>query len=159
MNFRFENKINTLDVWKLSMYNIYHSIIGVYNAIFAVAIVLMTVKLWDPTKQVIMTFLVVCCVTFPIVQPISIYLRARRQVKAIPKDMVYEIDDTGIHITIGSGNRTHVTWNRVRDIQKNFGMLIFVIEDGKGYMLTDRTLGSQKAELLEFLETKTKHQL
>lgn len=159
MSFRFENKINTLDVWKLSMYNIYHSIIGVYNAIFAVAIILMTVKLWDPQKQVLMTVLVICCVVYPIVQPVAIYRRASRQVGAIPKDMVYEIDDAGIHISVGKSQKSHVTWSRLRAIRKDYGMVILMIEDGKGYMLTNRTLGTQKAAFLEYLESKAEGQL
>lgn len=156
MNFRFESKISTWDMWKLSMHNIYHSMIGVCNSIFAVAIILLTVKFWDPQKQVLMGLLVLCCVLYPVIQPIAIYMRASRQVKAIPKDMVYEIDDAGIHITVGN-QKAHVTWNRVRGIRKEYGMTIIAIEGGKGYMLTDRTLGSQKAEFLEYLESKAEH--
>ncbi len=155
MNFRFESNINTWDIWKLSMYNIYHSMVGVCNAIFAVAIVLLTIRFWDPKQELLMALLVLCCIVYPVIQPVAIYRRASKQVKALPANMVYEINDTGIHITVGE-QKTHVTWNRVRGIRKEYKMIILALDGGRGYMLTDRMLGTQKGDFLDFLEAKVK---
>lgn len=153
MEFRFESKISTWDIWKLSMNNIYHSIVGVYNAIMAVAIIALTVKFWSDMGAFLRGVLVLCCILFPILQPLLIYRRAAKQVSSLPKDMVIEINETGLHIT-GEDQKSHVSWNRVKKIILERGMIILAIESGKGYMLTDKVLGTQKNELIEFLQTK-----
>ena len=153
MEFRFESKISTWDIWKLSMNNIYHSIVGVYNAIMAVAIIALTVKFWSDMGAFLRGVLVLCCILFPILQPLLIYSRAAKQVSSLPKDMVIEINETGLHIT-GEDQKSHVSWNRVKKIILERGMIILAIESGKGYMLTDKVLGTQKNELIEFLQTK-----
>lgn len=153
MKFRFESKISTWDIWKLSMNNIYHSIVGVYNAIMAVAIILLTVKFWNDMGAFLRGTLVLCCILFPILQPLLIYRRAAKQVASLPKDMVIEINETGLHIT-GDAQKSHVSWNRVKRVILERGMIILAIESGKGYMLTDKVLGTQKDELINFLQTK-----
>lgn len=155
MEFRFECKVTAMDMWKLSMSHIYHNILGVYNAIFAVAIILLTIKFWDPGNGLLMGVLLFACLLFPVIQPIAIYLRAIPQVSALPKDMVMVINDTGLHITAGE-NRAHVTWNRVKGTIMERNMIILAIEDGKGYMLTNKVLGTQKEALVRFVESKLK---
>lgn len=100
-----------------------------------------------------MGLLVLCCVTYPIMQPLMVYLRASKQVAALPKDMIITINDTGLHIT-ADNQKAHITWSRVRGVIKNYGMIILAVEDGRGYMLTDKILGTQKEALLEFLESR-----
>lgn len=156
MEFRFESKISTWDMWKLSMNNIYHSIVGVYNLILAVALILLTVRFWNDMGIFLKGLLVLCCILFPILQPLLIYRRAAKQVSALPKDMTIEINETGLHVT-GDGQKSHISWNRVKRVILERGMIILAIESGRGYMLTDKTLGTQKEELLNFLQTKIKN--
>ena len=157
MEFRFEDKITALDVWKLSMYHVYRSLAGVCNVVFAVAIICATIKLWNPREGMLMSILLFCCVLFPVIQPLMIYTRAARQMAALPKDMVYEINESGIHIIAGN-QKSHLTWNRVRGVIKEHGMVILATDAGRGYMLTDKTLGTQKDSFIEFLESKLEHE-
>lgn len=154
MEFRFDSKISTWDMWKLSMNNIYHSIVGVYNTIMAVAIILLTIKFWNEVGGFLKGVLLLCSILFPILQPLLIYRRAAKQVSSMPKDMMLEINDTGIHVTTDA-QKTHISWNRVKQIILQRGMIIIAIESGMGYMLTDRSLGAQKEELLNYLQSKT----
>lgn len=153
MEFQFESNITAWDIWKLSMRNIYRSIVGLCNIIFSVAIILLTIKFWGPNQEFLMGLLVLCCVTYPIMQPVMVYLRASKQVAALPKDMIITINETGLHIT-ADNQKAHITWSRVRGVIRNYGMIIIAVEDGRGYMLTDKILGTQKEALLEFLESK-----
>lgn len=153
MEFRFESKISTRDIWKLSMNNIYHSIVGVYNAILAVAIILLTVKFWNDVGAFLKGALLLCSILFPVLQPLLIYRRAAKQVASLPKDMVIEINETGLHVT-ADNQISHISWNRVKKVILERGMIILAIESGKGYMLTDRSLGTQKEALVSFLQTK-----
>ena len=156
MEFRFENKLRAVDIWKVSMYRVYHSMVGVCNIVFSVAVILLTVKIWNPREALLMSFLLICCILFPVIQPLMIYSRASGQVATLPEEMVYEINDTGVHITTEL-QKCHITWNRLRGVMKEYGMIILATEAGRGYMLTDKTLGAQKDSLLAFLEAKMEH--
>lgn len=155
MSFRFECKVTAWDMWKLSMGHIYHSIVGVYNIILAVALILLTVKLWDPEKGFLMGILIFVSVLFPVIQPVVVYFRAASQVAALPEELVLEINDTGIHVT-ADGQLLHLDWSRIKGTIVERNMLILAIDGGKGYMLTNKVLGSQKEELLQFVESKLK---
>lgn len=158
MEFRLEPKVTALDMWKLSMRHIYKSMVGVCNLIFAVAIVLLTLKFWNETEAFIKGVLVFCCILFPVMQPLSVYMRATKQVKSLPQDMILVIDETGLHIT-GDNQKSHMPWNRIKGLIKEKGMLIFAVDGGRGYMLTDSVLGSQKEALITFVESKIKTKL
>ena len=153
MEFQFENKVSAWDMWKLSMYHIYHSMVGLSNIVFSVAIILLTVKLWNPEQELLMSLLVLCCVFFPIMQPLSVYFRAAKQVAALPKNMNIQVNETGIHVS-AEDQKAHVPWNRVKGIIKERGMVILAADAGRGYMLTDKMLGEQKEAFLEFVELK-----
>ena len=94
MEFRFEDKMTALDMWKLSMHHIYHSLVGWCNAIFSVAIILLTIKLWDPEKGFLMGCLLLASVAYPIVQPVMVYLRGAKQVAALMSPVyMYPVTD------------------------------------------------------------------
>lgn len=156
MEFRFDNKITALDVWKLSMHHIYRSVAGVCNIVFSIAIILLTVKFWDSVNEGVMLMLLFACTLFPIVQPLMVYKRAKRQIATLPKDMVIEINETGLHVT-GHNQKSHIPWNRIRRVIKEYGMIVLTAEDNRGYMLTDKTLGEHKESFLQFVESKIKN--
>lgn len=155
MEFRFETKVTAWDMWKLSMRHIYKSMVGLCNLIFAAAIIALTYRFWNEVEAFMKGLLVFCCILFPIMQPLMIYMRAAKQVKALPQNMVLEIDNTGLHIT-GDDQKSHIPWSRVRGLIKEKGMLILAVDSGRGYMLTDRILGTQKEALIAFVESKVK---
>lgn len=156
MEFRFENTLTAGDLWKLSMHHIYHSLVGLCNIIFAVAIILLTIRFWNPRQEVLMGILVLLCILYPLMQPIMIYLRSAKQVKTLPKDMVIEINESGVHIT-GDGQKSHIPWARVRGMIREPNMLIIAGEAGRGYMLTNKMLGARKDDFIEYVESKLKN--
>lgn len=149
--FRFRSSVTAWDLWRMSMHRIYHSLVGVSNLVLAVALIALTVRFWDPHQQVLMSLLVLACILFPVLQPVSVYLRAARQVSALPEDLELLIDETGLH-TACNGQKNHVSWKQIRGLMQEHGMLILAAESGIGYLLTDRMLGEQKAELITYVE-------
>lgn len=153
MEFRFENKITVWDMWKLSMRNIYGSLVGIVNAVFSVAIIAFTVRFWNALPIFVRGLLVFCCIIYPVLQPIMVYRRSAQQVATLPKDMVYEINDTGLHIS-ADNQKSHITWKQVRRVIKEKNMIILAIEGGRGYMLTNKALGDQREALWDYLQAK-----
>lgn len=156
MEFRFESKVTIGDIWKLSMRHIYGSMVGVCNVVFSIAIVLLTYRFWNEISDFLKGLLVMMCIIFPIVQPIMIYFRAKKQIDSLPKDLVLTINETGIHVS-GDNQKTHIVWNRVRGVIREKGMILLAIDSGRGYMLTDRVLGTQKDAFLEYVDSKVKN--
>lgn len=154
MEFRFENKITAMDYWKMSMWHMYHSMIGVCNIIVTAALIALTVRFWNSQVNLRAVFVFIC-IFFPVIQPVVMYRRAKQQVNALPKDMVMEINKGGIYVIVAQ-QKMHIPWNQVRGIMKEYGMIIIAVDAGRGYMLTDRALGTQKEAFLEFVETKVK---
>lgn len=153
MEFHFKSEVAAVDLWKLSMYHMYHSVVGVCNVIFTVAAVLLTMKLWNPAEGILMAFLIPACLLFPVIQPALIYLRAVGQVSGLPKNLELELNEYGLHVR--SENQTSdIPWNKVKKVLKEPGMLILSVDAGRGYMLTDKVLGTQKADFLTFVESK-----
>lgn len=155
MEFRFENKLTTCDMWKLSMRRIYSSLMGVSNILISLAAIVFTIRYWNPEEKLLMAVLILFCVLFPVAQPVMIYLRAAKQVKALPENMVFEINNAGLHV-ITKGYKVHIPWKGIRVVIKEKGMIILATAGGRGYMLTDKMLGTQKEVFLKFLEDKLK---
>ena len=153
MEFQFKSELTAGDIWKLSMHHIYHSMLGVCNIVFSCALIALTVRFWTPNQEFLMGVLVLCCILFPVMQPIMVYMRAAKQVAALPGDMIIKINDTGVHVS-GNNQKDHISWSRIRGIIKEPNMVILAAEAGRGYMLTNKTLGTQKEALLEFVESK-----
>ena len=157
MEFRFESKITAWDMWKLSMHHIYHSMVGLCNAIFAVAIILLTIRFWNPRQEILMGILVLLCVLYPIMQPVMVYLRAKKQVAALPEGMVIVVNETGLHISTEDNQKSHIPWARIRGIIQEPNMLILAADAGRGYMITNKMLGNQKSEFIEYVESNLIH--
>lgn len=154
MEFRFEDTIAAKDIWKLSMRRMYHSFVGVCNVILAGAVIAMTVHFWESQVNFRAMFIFIC-ILVPVIQPVVIYKRAARQVNALPKDMVLDINKTGIHITANE-EKIHIPWNMVRGMIEEIEMVILVVDDGRGYMIANRVLGARKEEFIGFVKSKIK---
>ncbi len=53
MAYRYESKIRPLDFWLLSMYHTYHSMVGMCNIVFGVAMILLTYRFWAQAGQLL----------------------------------------------------------------------------------------------------------
>ncbi len=155
MSFQFEPKVTVMDMWKLSMRRIYSSMLGVCNIVLAGAIIALTYRFWNEMSSFLQVVLLLACFIFPVLQPISIYMRAAKQLKGVPQDLVLEINDTGLHIT-GNNQKDHIQWKQVKTLLEEKNMVILAVEGGRGYMLTNRVLGAQRNELLDFVNAKIK---
>lgn len=155
MEFRFENTLTAYDMWKLSMRRIYRSLMGVSNILISLAAIVFTIRYWNPQEKLLMAVLVMFCVLFPVVQPFVIYLRVSKQVKAMPENMVLEINNAGLYV-ITKKQKLHIPWKGIRGAIREKDMVILAADGGKGYMLTDKMLGTQKDAFLGFLGEKLK---
>lgn len=153
MKYRYEIKVTPFDFFKLSMHRTYHSMVGVCNIIFTVAIILLTVKFWGKINDVLEALLFIGCLLFTVLQPIAVYVKAKAQVAGIPRGLILGVDDHGIHITVG-GKKQDISFKKVKSIIKEYKMLIIFSDASHGYILTDKVLGKEKEEFYQYVKLK-----
>lgn len=155
MRYQYQSKVRAMDFWALSMYRTYHSLVGVCNIVFGIAMILLTVRFWNQASDAVQAVLFLACLLVPIIQPLGVYLKAKAQVSVIPQGTELLFTEDGIHVTLGS-EQQHIRWNKVRGIRKEAGIVIVYTDVNHGYMLTNRVLGEDKEAFYHDVEAQIK---
>lgn len=153
MKFQYTYRNTAAELWQLSMYYTYGSLVGLCNIIFTVAVFILGVSRW-PELGGLMRFLVVlCCLLFTVVQPLAVYRKAKMQAAGINMDTELGFDDAGVHIRAG-GQTSVLNWNKIRKISKKPTMIVLFSDTTHGFVLTNRVLGSQRNEFYAYVISK-----
>ena len=156
MQFHFVNRIKAVDFWKMSMSHTYHSLAGIVNIVFTIAMIGLYAKFGKTVHDFVEVLLFIGCIWFPVMHPFFVFLGARGQAALIPTDLELDFDDWGMRISAG-GQRQSIMWKDIKSAVKQYGM-IFIRSDAKhGYMLNKKMLGNQKEEFWKFLQSKVSH--
>lgn len=140
-----------MDFWALSMRRTYSSLVGVCNIVFAVAMILLTVRFWNQSGDVVQALLFLACFIIPVIQPLCVYMKAKAQVSVIPQGTELAFGEDGIHVTLGS-ERQFIQWNKVKGARKEPGMVIVYTDASHGYMLTNRVMGNEKEDFYNYVK-------
>ncbi len=143
MNYQFTYETKAMDLWQLSMYGMYRSMVGVINIIFTVAMVMLTIRFWSEANLFIRLFLIFGMGLFTVVQPLLVYLRAKKQLSALPTKITLEIDDHGVHVETNN-QKSNLKWKTIRGISKKPTLIILYTSAKHGFILTNKVLGSKK---------------
>ena len=150
MEYRFKCDVKAGDLWKMAMARTYRSLIGLVNVIFTVAMILLTLRFWPTTSDLLRVFMILGCILFPVVQPLAIYGNSVKQLEDLPKDMELLFNDGGLRVFVGDKSEL-IRWSRIRNAIKRSNMIVVMSDDSHGYMLTNRVLGDQKEEFYEYI--------
>lgn len=151
MCYQYESKIRPLDFWALSMYRTYHSLVGVCNIVFGIAMILLTLRFWAQVSDGVQALLFLACLLIPVIQPLGVYLKAKAQVSVIAQGTQLVFSDDGIHVTLGQ-QQEHIRWDKVKGVRREANMVIVYTDANHGYMLTNRVLGNEKDAFFRFVE-------
>ncbi|MFA5577674.1 MAG: YcxB family protein [Tissierellaceae bacterium] len=153
MEYRFKYQPTALELWKLSMYGIFSSLVGITNIIFTISMLLLSIRFWGSAQIIYKIVLIIGICLFTCIQPLAIYLRARKQMGEIPLDMEIFFDEEGIKI-ISSEGETNLIWKSIKGVKSKADITTIYTTDKYGLILSDRILGSSKEEFLIFLSSK-----
>ena len=151
MSYQYRCAIKPMDFWALSMRRTYSSLVGVCNIVFAVAMILLTVRFWNQSGDVVQALLFLACFIIPVIQPLCVYMKAKAQVSVIPQGTELAFGEDGIHVTLGS-ERQFIQWNKVKGARKEPGMVIVYTDASHGYMLTNRVMGNEKEDFYNYVK-------
>lgn len=154
MRYQYESKVRPLDFWALSMFRTYHSLVGVCNIVFGIAMILLTLRFWNQASDAVQALLFLACLLIPVIQPLGVYLKAKAQVSLIPKGTMLVFSEDGIHVTLGQ-QQEHIRWDKVKGVRREANMVIVYTDVNHGYMLTNRVLGKEKDAFFRFVEEHT----
>ena len=152
MRYKFKCDITAMDCFRLSMYRIYHSMVGVCSIIFAVSFLAMTIHFWGE-NVLVNAAMALGCLLVPVIQPAGTYLRARKQAAQLPKNMELWFGDAGIYVQ-ADGKTANVDWKKISRAVKEPNMIIILESSGRGYMISDRVLGAEKEEFFTYLKAR-----
>lgn len=150
IKYSYTYRNTTSELWQLSLYYTYGSMVGLCNIIFTVAAFAMVVSRWEEAT-VFMKFLIVfgCCL-FTIIQPSLVWIKAKRQAAAITDDTWISFDEVGIHVKVGK-ERWDAGWDGVKRIAKKPTMIILFSDTTHGFVLTNRILGEDKEGFYQYV--------
>lgn len=152
MKYQFVYKNSPFDFWQLSMYFTYGSIVGVCNVIFTVAMILLTFKMWGDASSFVRMLLLFACCLFPIIQPIGIYSRAKRQA-AVSKEIEISFDESKIYVETNHVS-SDMEWKNIKKISKKPNMIVIFTTTTHGFVLTNKVIGKQKEEFYNYVVSK-----
>lgn len=152
MTYQYKCKVTAGDFFRLSMRQTYHSMAGMCNLVFTVAMILLAAKFWNQSSDILQVLMLLGCLLFPVIQPIAVYMKAKGQAAAMPSDVELVFDDGGVRVTAGD-KQQKLRWSELR-VARQPNMIIVFSDARHGYMLTNRVLGKEKDAFFAFAESK-----
>ena len=157
MKYQYEYRVAAADLWQMTMYSIYGSLAGVCNLVFTAAMAALAFSRWSQMTEIIRIMLLAACLWFPLIQPLLIYRRMKKQAAGVNDQTRISIQDQGLLVTAG-GQTLSVPWDQVRGIISRPTMLIILLNNKQGISLTNRVLKDEKAVLYTYVKEKTDSQ-
>ena len=153
MNYQYTYRTTASELWQLSMYYIYGSMVGLCNILFTAAVIALMVSRWQmaPTWQRLLFVAALCL--FTVLQPLVIYRRARRQAARITEDTTLTADASGVHIRVGA-KQADLKWSSIKRVSKKPTMLILFSDTSHGYVLSNRVLGGERDEFYAYAASR-----
>lgn len=155
MRYEYTYRNNGRELWQLSMYYTYGSMVGLCNIIFTVAVMALAVSRWEEAGMLMRCVLVLGCLLFTVIQPAMVYYKAVRQAASITRDTQISFDDSGIHVTY-AGERSDLKWGTIKKVSKKPAMIVIFSDTTHGFVLTNRVLGSEREDFYSYIASKVK---
>jgi hypothetical protein len=152
-DYRFPYGISPGEMTVLGMANIYRSMPGVVNMVFTVSLILVTYRFWDTVGWAIRVLMILGAALFPLLQPGIIYLRSRKIVSKMPRDMEMRIRKDGISIDT-EDNSTLIEYGDIATFRRIAGLLVLQTSGKQSYVLSPRHLGKRTEEVFELIRSR-----
>lgn len=155
MKYEYNVEVLTFDYWLLSMYNTYHSIVGVVNLVFFASMIGLCFRFFNNVGYGLQTVMFVGLLLIPVIHPFGVYFKAKSQMMLSPKGTKLQFSDTGMRVVLGDKTEM-IRYNKLAAVTKRCGMVIIYSDASHGYILTKRVLKKDEEAFLEYLNNKIK---
>ena len=155
MKYQFKYETKASDLWQLSMYGIYRSIVGVVNIIFTAAMIVLIVRYFAETSWTYRILMILGLSLFTVIQPLVIYNRAKKQLSGMSRDMEIGFDDYGVHVR-SEKEKSSIKWKNIKGIAKQPTLVIVYSSATHGFILTNKVLGKEREAFYRYVISKLK---
>ena len=162
MEYELKFTIKPKDVFDSSMNLQTYSLMGILNVVFTVIAIVLTIYLMITNiffnLQYYQRFvLVLCCVMFPIIQPLIIYMKSIIRFKKVPiAEITYEIKEDGIYASVLNEN-SFIDYKKIYNVKKFNNMLVIMYDTIHGQIIPDRAFKeNNKLEIYNYILEKIK---
>lgn len=83
MKYKYTYRNTAGELWQLSMYYTYGSMVGMCNLIFTAAVIALTINKWNTVSSVWRFLLLLACCLFTVIQPLVVWRKAEKQAAGI----------------------------------------------------------------------------
>ena len=150
MQYNYRYRVKTSDPWQASMYYAYSSYMGVVNLVCIAASIALIVSKWKDASDLFRTVLILFLLTFTVIQPLIIWLRAKASLGGVYPLLELTFSQTGITIET-DGQRQLKNWSSVKGMVRKPTIVVIYMEDGKGYILRNSILKETKNDLCKLV--------
>jgi hypothetical protein len=155
MKFTFKYRTRAFDLWQLSMYGIYASMLGLVNIIFTIAMILLSIQFWTDVTVFIKLAMVISMCLFTVIQPLAVLFKAKKQASLTPYEFEITFEDKGIHIKTEKAS-SDLKWSAIGGILKKSSLIVVLSSEQHGFILNNKVLGDQKTAFYDYVRSKIK---
>lgn len=155
MKYQFKYETKASDLWQLSMYGIYRSIVGLVNVIFTAAMIVLMIRFFKDASLGYRMLMILGLSLFTVIQPIVIYNRAKKQLSGMATDMEIGFDDFGVHVR-SDNEKSSIKWKNIKGIAKQPTLVIVYSSKTHGFILTNKVLGKEREAFYRYVISKLK---
>lgn len=153
MKFKYQYKIKPSDLWQFHMYYAYSSYLCIINIICIISSIALIFALWENSPGWFRGVLLLFLSLFTVIQPLSIYQRAKKQAEMYKDELELEFDDNGIRVR-QNGKMEEKNWNQLLRIIVKPTMVVIYTDVEHGYILTSRVLKDTKKDFVKLVKSK-----
>lgn len=145
MNVKFDVKMTQKILYDFWMNHTYRSFSGWFSIIFGVTVIVLAFVTKDTAESYMTVLYIVFGLYFLLFQPITLYLRAAKQVKANPmfKEMLsYEVNDNGI-ITTQKDQKAEIKWEQILKVAETKCSYLLYTGKRNSFVLPKECMGDK----------------
>lgn len=152
--FRFKNTAGNL--LKMALYTTYTSFVGVINAVFMAAMGVLSIYSFRSFRGgagivwlIAGLVSVLAFLYFPMIQPVLIYRRMKKNLQKNTEETVMSFDEKQIYVKVGEKNESY-SWEQIRSVGKFPWQLALYMNAQHGFVIPNEAMGEKKEEFYQF---------
>lgn len=153
MEFKYAYEVKPGDLWQLQMYYTYSSYLSMINIICIASSIALLISLWGTSPWWLRIMLLLFLSLFTVIQPVGVYLRARKSLKDNHDHIELTVSEAGIEVSV-SGQTQFKNWGQLWGIVFKPTLVVIYTDNTHGYILTNRILKDTKKAFRAFLKGK-----
>ncbi|MFV0440830.1 MAG: hypothetical protein ACK5LV_06005 [Lachnospirales bacterium] len=155
MNIDLDYRLDPIEPTKMTLKGMYKSMVGIVNIVIIIATIGLLIRFWSDVNIILKVILILCALFFPLIQPIIIYKRFKKQFEQLPEYLKINFNDEAFEVSHENMTGSEkFYWNKITKIHKDESKIIIYVSEYYGYVFTRKSMGEDFKILYDFLLKK-----